>query len=112
MSPLTARRLIDLPTGPLVREVRTRAGLSQSELADRLGTTQSAVSRWEHGHDEPRLSRLAAILAACGVRAELTFAPDDGVDRAQIRQQLAMSPADRLASVSNLSRFVTEARRA
>jgi len=109
---LAARRLTDLATGPLVREARTRAGLSQADLADRLGTTQSAVSRWEHGHDEPRLSRLAAILAACGVRAELAFAPDDGVDRAQIRQQLAMSPADRLASVTNLSRFVHEARRA
>jgi len=112
VSTLAARSLIDLATGPLVREVRTRAGLSQSELAERLGTTQSAVSRWEHGHDEPRLSRLTAILAACGVRAELTFAPDDGVDRAQIRQQLALSPADRLASVTNVSRFVHEARRA
>lgn len=112
MSTLATRRLIDLATGPLVREARTRAGLSQGDLAERLGTTQSAVSRWEHGHDEPRLSRLAAILAACGVRADVTFAPDDGVDRTQIRQQLAMSPADRLASVSNVSRFVNEARRA
>lgn len=112
MPSLAARALIDLDTGLLVREARTGAGLSQVELADRLGTTQSAVSRWEHGHDEPRLSRLTAILAACGLRAELTFAPDDGVDRAQIRQQLAMSPADRLASVTNLSRFVHEAHRA
>lgn len=112
MPSLAARALIDLDTGLLVREARTGAGLSQVELADRLGTTQSAVSRWEHGHDEPRLSRLTAILAACGVRAELTFTPDDGVDRAQIRQQLALSPADRLASVTNLSRFVHEAHRA
>jgi transcriptional regulator with XRE-family HTH domain len=109
---LAARSLIDLATGPLVREARIQAGLSQVDLAERLGTTQSAVSRWEHGHDEPRLSRLTAILAACGVRAGLTFAPDSGVDRAQIRQQLAMSPADRLASVTNVSRFVNEARRA
>jgi transcriptional regulator with XRE-family HTH domain len=112
VSTLAPRALIDLATGPLVREARTQAGLSQVDLAERLGTTQSAVSRWEHGHDEPRLSRLAAILAACGVRAGLTFAPDDGVDRAQIRQQLALSPADRLASVANVSRFVAEARRA
>jgi len=112
VSTLAARSLIDLAIGPLVREALTRAGLSPIDRAARPGTTQSAVSRWEHGHDEPRLSRLTAILAACGVRAGLTFAPDDGVDRAQIRQQLAMSPADRLASVTNVSRFVNEARRA
>jgi transcriptional regulator with XRE-family HTH domain len=109
---LTERTLIDLETGPLVKEARTAAGMSQLELAARLGTTQSAVSRWERGHDEPRLSRLAAILRACGFHPRLRLDSVDGVDRAQIRQQLALSPAERLASVTNLSRFVTGARRA
>lgn len=99
------------PAG-LVRRARRRAGLSQAELADRIGTTQSAISRWERGHEEPRLTRLAAILRACDLRATISFSHDDGVDRAQIRQQLAMNPEQRLASVVNVSRFVSEARRA
>ena len=94
----------------LVRTARTEAGLTQAALAARLGTTQSVVSRWERGDDEPRLSTLQRIARACAQRLVLSLEPDD-VDRAQIRQQLALSPSDRLASVANVSRFVATARR-
>ena len=107
----TFESLTGLEPGGLIRRSRLAVGLTQAQLARRLGTTQSAVSRWERGHEEPRLSRLATILAACELRAVLTLTHDDGVDRAQIRQQLAMSPAERLASVTNVSRFVADARR-
>lgn len=107
-----AAPLIGLATGRVIRQARRDAALTQGELARRLRTTQPAVSRWEQGHDEPRIARLGAILAACGVRATLTLQPDDGVDRSQIRQQLALTPAQRLASTTNVSRFLTEARRA
>lgn len=96
--------------GAAIRAVRTEAGLSQAALGDRLGTTQSVVSRWERGADEPRVGTLARILAACGRTLVLRIEPD-GVDRAQIRQQLAQSPAERLASVANLSRILAAARR-
>jgi transcriptional regulator with XRE-family HTH domain len=109
---LAPRTIIDLAPGEIIRDARRRAGLSQAELARRVGTAQSALSRWERGHDEPRLSRLADVLRACGLRARLVFDDADVVDRAQIRQQLALSPAERLASVTNLSRFVSAARRA
>jgi transcriptional regulator with XRE-family HTH domain len=92
----------------LVHRARAYAGLSQAELAERLGTSQPAVSRWERGHDEPRWSTLVSLLSACGLRARLVVTDD--VDRAQIRQQLAMSPADRLRSVVNVSRMLSSAR--
>ncbi len=88
----------------MVRRARKSAALSQHELALRLGTTQSAVSRWERGHDEPRLTTLSAIARACGFRLAIELHEDD-VDRAQIRQQLALNPEERLASVVNLSRM-------
>lgn len=98
------------PSAEIVRSVRREAGLSQIQLADRVGTTQSAVSRWENGGDEPRLTTLAAILSACGQRLVLHVESDD-VDRAQIRQQLAMTPEQRLASVVNISRTLASAKR-
>lgn len=98
------------PSAEMVRSVRRDAGLSQAQLAERVGTTQSAVSRWESGGDEPRLATLAAILTACGRRLVLEAQPDD-VDRAQIRQQLSMSPEQRLASVVNLSQTLASAKR-
>ena len=48
-----------------VISARIEKGLTQAELADRLGTTQSAVSRLESGEFNPRvetLSRLAGVL--------------------------------------------------
>ncbi len=89
--------------GPTIARLRIEAGLGQQLLAERLGTTQSAVSRWERGHDEPRLRTLVAIAEACGKR--LTIEVDDDVDRAQLRQQLAMTPLERLAGVVNVSRM-------
>ena len=102
----------DTDIGRLLRTGREEAGLTQAALAARLRTTQSVVSRWERGGDEPRLSTLVRVLRACGQSLTLSIRPeDDGIDRAQIRQQLAMTPAERLASVTNVSRTLANARR-
>ena len=87
----------------VVRSLRARADVTQAELARRLGTTQSAVSRWENAHEEPRWSTLRQIAAACELN--VTIVVDEDVDRAQLRSHLAMSPADRLRAVANVSRL-------
>lgn len=104
---LTLTRMEDL--GAEIRRWRETAGLSQTALAERLGTSQSAVSRWESGRDEPRLSTIASILRACELEGELRVGP--GVDRAQIRQQLAMTARQRLESVANVARLRATSRR-
>ena len=102
--------LSTLGSGRLIREARRVGGLTQAELARRLGTTQSAVSNWERGRDTPRVDTLARILEACGFEADMTFRRLDDVDRAQIRQNLAMTPAVRLESVRNVSSLRAKAR--
>ena len=89
--------------GALIKRARIEAGWSQADLAARLGTRQPVVSRWERGLDEPRISTLARVMRALGRSLVLVAEPDD-VDRAQLRQQLALTPEERLASVVNLSR--------
>jgi transcriptional regulator with XRE-family HTH domain len=95
----------------VIRSARQKAGLSQTELAARLGSKQSVVSRWETGADEPRLSTLERVLRACGFSIALVVEPEEFVDRSQIRQQLAQTPDQRLESVVNLSRLLASARR-
>src|SRR6185503_12349025 len=53
-----------------VKQVRTRAKLTQAELAHRAGTKQSVIARLEGGKDKrmPTLPLLAHIAAACGRR--------------------------------------------
>jgi transcriptional regulator with XRE-family HTH domain len=56
----------------LVREMREDAGFTQTELAKRVGTTQSVIARLEDaeyaGHSLTMLERIAA---ACGVGLRL-----------------------------------------
>lgn len=45
---------------------RRRQGLSQTEIAARMGTSQSAVARFERGDLDPRLSTLERYAQAVG----------------------------------------------
>ena len=54
-----ARKVLSrLDAAALIREARTGSGLTQAELAERCGTKQSVVSRWERGLDV-RVVRIA-----------------------------------------------------
>ena len=97
--------------GQIVRELRTSAGLTQRQLAERLGKPQSMVARWERGHDTPRLDSLWTIAQACGVEVDLTTRRHDEVDRAQIRAQLARRPSERLVNTENVAMLKAVARR-
>lgn len=55
----------DLALGQLIYDLRTAAGLSQRELAERMGTTQSVISRLEEGGGaKNRLDTLARVATA------------------------------------------------
>jgi ribosome-binding protein aMBF1 (putative translation factor) len=55
-------------------ELRTKAGLSQSELAKRVGTTQSVISRLEDAdYDGHSLLMLRRIASALEKRLEIRF---------------------------------------
>ena len=58
-----------------VKAIRTRAGLTQVQLARKIGTTQSVIARLEGGGDHrvPSLSLLARIAAACHGELEFGF---------------------------------------
>ncbi len=59
-----------------VYELRTDAGLSQTELARKVGTTQSVISRLEDAdYDGHSLEMLRRIAAALEKRVEIRFLP-------------------------------------
>ena len=49
---------------------RKAKGLTQAQVADALGVTKGAVSRWESGENFPRVDKLLAVAALyeCDVR--------------------------------------------
>jgi HTH-type transcriptional regulator/antitoxin HipB len=58
-----------------IAEARARAGLSQAELAERLGTTQSVISRWESGRGEPSARSMRKIAEATRSRLHVALLP-------------------------------------
>ena len=67
-----ARTLHQIDLALLVREMRENAGLTQADLARKVGSTQSAIARLEDaeytGHSLTMLERIAV---ACGVALKL-----------------------------------------
>ena len=51
-----------------LREQRRLAGLTQQELADKIGTKKSYISKLENGHADVQLSTLFRIFAGLGNR--------------------------------------------
>ncbi len=54
-------------------EARTNAKLSQAELAERMGTSQSTIARLESGAAEPSLSTLKRFAEATGMRVRVSL---------------------------------------
>jgi ribosome-binding protein aMBF1 (putative translation factor) len=73
---LYERDLVDIKAAQLIYDMRTAAGLSERELAKRVGTTASTVCRLEasdyEGHTPAMLTRIATAL---GRRIELHALP-------------------------------------
>lgn len=99
----------------LVRSARRSSGLTQAQLAARLGLTQPTIAALERPGSNPRLATLERALRATGHELRSTARPLPGIDETQIAERLRLSPAERLqtfrASQANLSDLVRSARR-
>jgi ribosome-binding protein aMBF1 (putative translation factor) len=76
------RTLHQIDLALLVREMREDAGLTQAELARKVGTTQSVIARLEDaeytGHSLAMLERIAAV---CGIALKLHAEKRPNFDR-------------------------------
>lgn len=57
--------------GVLLKEARKEAGLSQLDVADKLHTQKSAISRIENHSEDVKLSTLEKFAAALGKKLEI-----------------------------------------
>lgn len=85
--------------GELILEARRRAGLTQTRLAERMGTHQSVVARWETGRTKPDFVTVRRAVRAAGFDLKVSLAPADDHDLALIRRQLALLPHQRLSAM-------------
>ena len=66
-------RSVRLPKiGRIIEEARKKANMTQAELAEKIGTNKSYISRVETGKTEPKVSTFYRIASALGLNVELT----------------------------------------
>ena len=76
-------------SGKLLRALRKEKGLTQKELADKLGIVPKTVSKWETGHGFPDVSTLSTLANILGVSEKSLLAgylPQNRVDSGNIRR--------------------------
>ena len=74
--------------GNQIRQFRTRRGVTQEELAEYLGVTPQAVSKWERGVATPDIGMLPEISAYFGVTIDELFALSDETRMERIQNML------------------------
>ena len=90
---LTEEARINAAVAQLIYAARNKAGLSQTELAERIGTKQSVISRLEDADYEGHsLSMLSRIAAALGQYVEIRFLRSVGPGRCRRPNSALLEP--------------------
>jgi transcriptional regulator with XRE-family HTH domain len=103
-----------MSTGALIRAARQAEGLTQAELARRLGITQPSIARLEAAGDEVTVATLQRALNAMGRGLELTVVKrPSSVDETMLIESLNLTPGERLErferDYANVREFAIEA---
>jgi len=89
--------------GRLIRNARRDAGLTQAQLAERLGTTQPAIAKLERAGSNPSVETLDRVLRAAGTRLVLSSSPwPTGIDDTLVAAALRSTPEERVVAATEL----------
>ena len=80
--------------GQKIKDLRKKADLTQDRLADYLGVTAQAVSKWEVGQTAPDLSLIAPLCRVLGCSADelLGIAEENGEEIQAMIDELQLTP--------------------
>ena len=59
--------------GKMIREARKEQGLTQKELGQKMGLTESTVTKYEKGKQNLSLDTVQTIANALGIKLEINF---------------------------------------
>jgi transcriptional regulator with XRE-family HTH domain len=82
----------------IIREARTRARLSQADLALRVGRDRAQIARWESNAVQPAFETLLELVAACGFELDFQLRPrePDAGEDARLSRSVVRSPQERV----------------
>jgi transcriptional regulator with XRE-family HTH domain len=103
--------MTDSRAGTLLRQARQLRHLSQREVAEMSGTTQSAISRIENGASVPSYDRVLEVLTTMGLGVEVQLELVE-VDEAALMRNLRLDAATRFKNAVRVAQFALAGRRA
>ena len=65
--------------GELIEKYRKEKGLTQSELAKKLGVSNTAISKWEHGNNLPDITLLEPLSEILGIDKLVLFTSENEI---------------------------------
>src|SRR3954453_14666695 len=86
-----------MKSAQVIREARLKAGLTQAELAERIGRDRAQIARWEIGGQAPSFENLQAVVQACGfvLKVEIVVPEQTPVLDAELETSLLQAPQQR-----------------
>lgn len=97
--------------GDLIREARKRAGVTQRQLARRLGTSQPVIARWESGQRSPDYDVVRDAVRACGFDLETALVERDLQEEAMLDYSMSLTPKERLQANQSMLDFEAKIRK-
>jgi len=87
-----------MTAGEIIRAARTRANLSQLDLAKLLQIPRTQITRWEAGQVDPGFSTVRRVLRACGFDLSMELQPyaPDHAKLARLAELATLTPKERL----------------
>lgn len=75
-----------MTTGELIKAARKKAGMTQAQLAEKLGISYVGVSQWENDLRNPKLDTLQRIASALGVPVQELISDWEAVDKEEFKR--------------------------
>jgi transcriptional regulator with XRE-family HTH domain len=88
--------------GRRILETRIQRGMSQSQLADLLKVSSTAVWNWEQNGVHPRPAMLASIAKALGVSQTYLLTGADGPAGTRTAAQVIQAAAEEIAALNGV----------
>lgn len=75
-----------MTTGELIKAARKKTGMTQAQLAEKLGISYVGVSQWENDLRNPKLDTLQRIASALGVPVQDLISDWEAVDKEEFKR--------------------------
>ncbi|MGN0106738.1 MAG: helix-turn-helix domain-containing protein [Hominilimicola sp.] len=62
-----------LEIADILKRIRKNSGMTQQQLADRMGKSQQIIGHWETGYSQPDMSTLFDLFDLYGISLDETF---------------------------------------